>query len=1180
MRKREPLATVIGIITDASYNHRIVQYPDWSHFMNGFAMRLPFFTAFLLFAAASPRLAAQTLPNPPKSVAFVENCGQWAGPGRYLARYGGLDLWVANDALVYDFHRTDATGRRGHVVRMEFVGASGAHVAAATSARIERHNYIGDGASNHATHGAGTFDRVAVKSILPGVDAVAYDDGGFPRYDLHVAPHVDAGAVRLRFVGADRVSLSASGGLLIGTSLGDIEQRELRAYQIVNGIERTVGCRFVIQSNGDVSFDVTGRDKRYPLVIDPLTYSTFVGGRGDDVANGIAIDSSGNAYLVGETSSPDFPYVTGSYFASLQGATDAFVTKLSVDGQTILYSTYIGGTDVDAAYDVAVTPNGVAYVAGITSSRDFPARFGYDSTYNGAADAFVLRLDSLGRTLVFSTLIGGSADDGATAIAIDNRSQVYVVGNTLSSSFPTTPGAWQTTALSGEAFALKLDSAGRSLMYSTFIGGDKLDEAVDLVVRRGVAYVAGNTESDGQSGDPFPTTTGAMQIGFAGMTDGFVTVIDTTGRNAVYSTLIGGSDVDEIRGIALDSAGAAYITGRTSSTTFPITANAMQVILSGSADAFVAKFGPDGSALNYSTFIGGSSIDGGEDIGVTSQGFALVTGNTSSNSFPTVQGALQSSRNGGQDMFVVEVAELGQGIIYGSYLGGGANDSLISTAIVGETTLYITGATLSSDYPTTVDAASRVHQGGIEAFATRFDILQVTSLNDRPSLCAGDTHLITWSGGNSLNYDIAVSANNGQTWTTVAFSVGGNSFAWGIPAQQPAGSNYRIRVAVNGGTEMDANDSTFSIVARPVVNTSPSSFTRAERSNVTFSSRGTGPGVFWQRSNDGGATWTDIDGSFGLEQIVVQSIAASDDSARFRAMYFNDCDSVPSQSALLVVQAVRVVAPVGGEVFCLGTTQTFTFTRQHVGPVNVEVSSDGGVNFTSIASNINADSYDWTIPMSTRPGNDFRIRIVHTTGTASDVSDASFAIHSAPNVSGAPANVTANAGASASFTVSGDGYPGFTVTWQTRASGATQWIDIPNSAVGTLLLSNVQASQNGSAYRAVLTNGCGADTSGEAALTVIGSSGIERESATRFALTVHPNPARDIVDVRFVAMHATSAHVAIIDARGATVRSIDRSVVAGDESISIDTRGLAAGSYRVVLSIDGMQTTTALNVVR
>ena len=1147
--------------------------------MNGLdTLRRGLAPAIALFLLTLGAVHAQSLRQPARVAAFVENRGQWTGPGRFLARYGNLDMWVTNDALVYDFHRDADGARRGHVVRMEFVGADGAVVAPLGRPIAERHAYIERGA--RATE-ARLFDRVMLRNVARGVDVVTYNDGGFPRYDLHLEPGVDPSSIRLRFHGADGLSIGANGGLVIGTSLGLVEQRELVAYQMIGGARVPVDCRFIVARGNEVSFALGRHDARYPLVIDPLTYSTFVGGVNDDIANGVAADSNGNAYIVGETSSPDYPYTSGAYYATMRGGTDAFVTKISPDGTRVLFSTFIGGTDLDGALDVAVSRNGNVYVAGYTSSADFPARFGYDSTYNGAFDAFVLRLDSTGSRLTFSTVIGGSADDRATAIAVDSIGQVYVGGQTLSSSFPTTAGAYQVTAGGAEAFALRLTPNGRALVYSTFIGGDASEDVTDLAIRHGIAYVVGISESDGTTGDPFPTSTGAMQSAFGGQIDGFVTAVDTNGRGVLYSTLIGAAGDDIARAIAVDNIGAAHITGSTRSSAFPTTGGALQNVINGVQDAFVAKIGPDGGALNFSTFIGGGSIESGEAISVTSTGLTIIAGNTRSDGFPTTINALQQARAGDQDMFVAELGPFAYTLVYGSFLGGTGNDSMRSAAIVGATTLYLTGGTRSTDYPTTIGAAYRINAGGQDAFATRFDILQVTSPNTRTTLCAGDTHMISWSGGSSVNYDIAVSANNGQTWTPIAFGVSGNTYMWAIPAQQPAGSTYRIRVMVSGGSEADANDSTFTIIARPVVQTNPSSITRAERSTVTFSARGTGTQpVFWQRSTDNGLTWEDIPASSN-DQLTVVSITAEDDSTLYRALYSNQCDTVATQPARLTVQSVRMVAPSGGEVFCLGTTQTIRFTRQHVDAVNVELSTNGGTNWSTIATNVTVDSLLWTIPTSLRPGGDFRIRVVHSNGSANDASDASFAIHSEPGVVQSPTSATADAGTSARFTVVGDAFPRFTIQWQSRAPGSSDWTDVPNATVGTLVISQTTVEQSGTQYRAVLTNACGSDTSEPATLTVNPSAGISTGDGATIGLAVRPNPASDRAEILFTAQRAAHAHMVVIDARGNTVRTLlDRRVDAGVGRVGVDTRSLASGAYRVVLRVDGVTYTSAFTVVR
>jgi hypothetical protein len=897
----------------------------------------------------------------------------------------------------------------------------------------------------------------------------------------------------------------------------------------------------------------------------------------------VAIDSAGNVYVAGETSSPDFPYTTGSYFATLRGATDAFVSKLSADGTTLLYSTFIGGSNVDAALDIAVDRRGNAYVVGTTSSADFPARGGYDSTYNGATDAFVLKLDTIGRSLVYSSVIGGSSNDGATTVAAEPGGRIYVAGYTSSSSFPTTTAAYQVTSSGEEAFAMKLETTGRTLLYSTFIGGGGDERAVDLALRNGVAYVAGNTNTDGSTGAAFPTTTGAAQTSFRGVTDGFVVAVDTNGRSVRFSTLIGGNDADEVRGIAVDAAGAVHVTGTTSSTTFPVTSGVMQTTLAGISDAFVARIGPLGSAFEFATLLGGGGTETGVALSVTPEGRTLVTGNTTSINFPIINGALQSRAAGGQDLFVTEVAPLAAGLIYSSYLGGTANDSVIAMAHTGSLSLYLAGTTTSIDYPTTVGAYQTFNRGFADGFVTRFDIVQLLTPNGGAPLCAGDSHLISWTGGGSVNYDIAISANNGLTWSPLAFSVTGNSFLWGAPAALGAGTAYRIRVSVSGGSELDASDTAFAILSPARVVNQPASLTRAEGSTVTFvaSGAGSGPlGVFWERSTDRGATWTTIPG-ITTDQLTIGTITAADDSLQVRAQYFNQCDTVATRPATLVVQAVRVLTPVGGEVFCQGSTQTITFSRQHVNAVNVELSTNGGVNWTVIGSSVNGDSFDWTIPMELRPGTGYRIRVTQTGGSATNTGVGEFAVHSAARIIGDPQSVTAQAGTSASFTVNGDAFPGYTVLWQTRASSSGAWTDIPNATVGTLLISGVLPSQNGSEYRAIVTSGCGSDTSAAATLTVEGTIGVDAETGASLALVARPNPAGDETIVSFSAPRAASARLVLLDARGAVVRTIlDERVGAGERQVRIATRELAAGTYRIVLSIDGVSRSTGLVVVR
>jgi hypothetical protein len=681
----------------------------------------------------------------------------------------------------------------------------------------------------------------------------------------------------------------------------------------------------------------------------------------------------------------------------------------------------------------------------------------------------------------------------------------------------------------------------------------------------------------------FPVTTGAAQVTFGGISDGFAVALDTNGRSALYATLLGGADVDEVRGIAVDAAGALYVTGSTASSTFPTTGGAFQTTLTGPSDAFVLKIGLNGSSLNYSTLLGGTGLESGIAVNVTGDGLALVTGNTSSANFPTVAGSLQQSLSGDQDLFVVELNALATAPMYSSYLGGTADDSVMDAEHIDGLTLYLAGSTMSTDFPTTTGAASTLHAGASDAFVSRFDIVQLLAPNGRNALCAGDSHLISWTGSDLVNYDLAISANNGLTWTPLALGVNGTSYMWAPSASLPAGTAYRIRVRVAGGTEFDASDTAFTVLAPPRVLQHPTNFTRAEGASVTFTAAGTGSapiGTVWQRSTDRGMTWTDIEGA-NADQYTTPAFAATDDSVQFRALYFNDCDTAATRAATVVVQAVRIVSPAGGEVFCLGTTQTISFTRQHVETVNIEISTNGGAGWNLLQAGVTGNSFDWTIPTGLRPGSDFRLRVVHAGGPASDAMDASFSIHSAPRVTIDPTDVTAPAGSAASFSVVGDAFPGYAIQWQSMAAGATEWTDIPNGNVAGLLLTGLTAEQNGTRVRAILSNACGADTSATATLTIGGVGSVESGVDASISYSLRPNPARDETNVTFVVRRAGDLRMTLVDARGEVVRTIlERPVEPGSEDVRVDTRDLAAGRYRIVLALDEASVSLALTIVR
>ncbi len=402
-----------------------------------------------------------------------------------------------------------------------------------------------------------------------------------------------------------------------------------------------------------------------------LAYAAFLGGAASEVGQGIAVDSAGNAYVTGHTSSSDFPTTPEAFDTVFNGGTDdVFVTKLNPTGSALAYGTYLGGSDTDSGYAIALDDAGSAYVTGQTYSADFPTTpDAFDRSFNGGDywkfDAFVAKLDPSGGVLTYSTFLGGSLSaDTGFGIAVDAAGGAYVVGDTGSSDFPTTPGAFDTSFESGEVFVAKLNPAGSALAYSTFLTRSYAEGYGIDVDAVGSAYVAGAI----YSGD-LPTTPDAFDDSYnGGGGDAFVVKLNPAGAALTYATYLGGSGSDGGRAIAVDAAGRAYVTGSTSSSDFPTSWNAFDRSYNGDSDVFVARLDSAGSALDYGTFLGGSSLgsyglDFGFGIAVDGAGSAYVTGYTYSDDFPTTPDAFETSINGASDAFAAKLELTGNGIL-------------------------------------------------------------------------------------------------------------------------------------------------------------------------------------------------------------------------------------------------------------------------------------------------------------------------------------------------------------------------------------------------------------------------------------------------------------------------------------------------------------------------------------
>jgi photosystem II stability/assembly factor-like uncharacterized protein len=480
-------------------------------------------------------------------------------------------------------------------LRLQLVNANRRARAIGDNELTARTNYFIGSDPARWNRNVRNYERVKVEQAYRGVDMVYYGSGGRLEYDFNVAPGADHRAIRLRVVGARRMSIDKSGDLLIETTAGQLRQHRPTTYQVIGGLRRAIPAHYALTGKRELRFVVDRFDERLPMVIDPvLSYSTFFGGQGSDMPNGVAVDAVGNVYIAGGTYSVDFPPRAGVHPTNTPRYSDVFIAKLNPSGSDLIYSTLVGGIGVETGIAIAVDDNGSAFVTGTTSSIDFPTTPGAVQTGLAGgwnSDAFVVRLTGDG-SLSFSTCLGGSGE--------------------------------QTFAAADYGYGIALDSSGN-------------------------AYVTGRTDSI-----DFPTTPGAFQQTHKTLPDAFVAKVNATGTTLLYSTYLGGGNADEGIGIATDFAGNAYVTGYTSSADFPVTAGALQTQLGSDSrvalpmsDAFIAKLNAGGSSLVYSTYLGGFRLEIGNAIAVDSEGTAYVVGATQSPNFPTTEGSAKHLYEGG-----------------------------------------------------------------------------------------------------------------------------------------------------------------------------------------------------------------------------------------------------------------------------------------------------------------------------------------------------------------------------------------------------------------------------------------------------------------------------------------------------------------------------------------------------
>ena len=646
---------------------------------------------------------------------FIKNYGQEDSRAQFTTNHKGRRLFFSSDRITsvelepmeeprkelsdltelstnLETPTDSEVPRNGVAVELSFVNASPNLTPEGVLPQPGYHHFYKGNDSSKWNNGVPHYKELRYPAVWEGVDLEISGSKDGMKMNWVLDRPDRASSIHLHWAGADRLELDATGNLLVHHALGTLTDLSPIAYQEIEGERKPIDCVYRLFGSFELGFELTGSYlEDIPLIIDPiLTYASYLGGSLTEYGRGIAVDTQGCAYVTGITTSVDFPVTPGAFQTTYGGNTDAFVTKFASNGASLIYSTYVGGSGIEA-------------------------------------DNF---------------------------ISLDTEGCAYITGGTTSADFPITPGAFQTTA--GRIYVTKLAPDGGSLIYSTFLGASGVGNgngngiAVDS---QGHAYVAGYT-----SDLNFPVTPGAFQTTKLGFQSGFITKFSPDGGSLIYSTYLEGSGQDIINDIAVDAQGYAYVTGSTTSTDFPVTPSAFQTTSTGSS-AFITKLALDGSALIYSTYLSGNAGCSGHSISVDSFGNACATGNVSGPDFPVTPGAYQTVFPGGLSTFVSKLSPGGDNLIASTYLGGTANNSNNGGTVDAQGRIYVTGSANLPDFPLTPDVIPSVLDGSTNIYISIFSA-DLTKL------------LVSYCLGSGIGYSIATGAEGAVYATGQALSTG------------------------------------------------------------------------------------------------------------------------------------------------------------------------------------------------------------------------------------------------------------------------------------------------------------------------------------------------------------------------------------------------------------------------
>lgn len=652
-----------------------------------------------------------------------------------------------------------------------------------------------------------TYGKVRYKNIYRGIDLVYYGNHRQLEYDFQISPGANPDNIEFEIQGANRIELDSESNLVLYAGAARLAFQTPSIYEVAGTSRTNLQGRYVIRDANHVAFQVAQHDASKALVIDPvLVYSTYLGGSGDDEARAVGVDASGSVYLAGYTDSVDFPLTTAGSLPA--GAPHVYVAKLDPSGSHLIYVDYLGGNGQDYGYALAMNASNEVFVTGSTNSSNFPVVNGYQSTYPGSFNSFVTHISADGSTVLYSTYLGGNGSDIPAGIALDGNNDLIVAGYTSSTNFPVSNAYQSTVSpnaggfYGNYGFLTKFSPDGSSLVYSTYLGGssnvpyncggtpcwgEPTSTVTGLSVdSSGNAYVAGLTNTY-----DFPTSSTAYSTSNTTQQNALVSFVTKFGQsgNLLYSTYFYESSglMTDIAAIAVDNSGSVYATGQAiSDGTFPVTSST--ICDPGSfgiacSYGFVTKFDATGSHLLYSTFLGPNNLESPTSILLDTNNDAYVAGITASNSFSTVNAI--DSYAGGNDLLLVELDPTGTSQLWATYMGGSGDENAATLAIDSSDNLYVAGTTTSTDLPVTAAAFQSSYAGNTDSVAMKISPASAASVLLNPT---------------SLQYTAQALGSTSPAQSVLLRNMGSGPLALSISSTGDFSETDTCGATVSGGT--------------------------------------------------------------------------------------------------------------------------------------------------------------------------------------------------------------------------------------------------------------------------------------------------------------------------------------------------------------------------------------------